>query len=107
MFFADLKSTSNTTTASPTKQEVTYSKIEIKEEEEVDGYKEIKKKSFEEEVKEIMENPGRKRRRVTVVKTEKVEIKGEAIGEPQIVVEGDSKKQRKRKKLNSVKEEVD
>ncbi|GAA5951726.1 hypothetical protein JCM3765_003096 [Sporobolomyces pararoseus] len=90
LFFADLKSTSNTTTASPTKQEVTYSKIEIKDQDDLDGYEETKKKkSFEDEVKEIMENPGRKRRRVTVIKAEKVEIKEEIRGEEKMIVEGE------------------
>jgi N-glycosylase/DNA lyase len=80
LFFADLKPSSTTT--SPVKKEsITYSKIEIEEEETIEeGGETEKKKSFEEEVREIMENPGRKRRRVTVIKTEeKVEIKQEQV----------------------------
>lgn len=97
MFFADLKSTSSTTTSPVKKESITYSKLEI-EEEELDE-EVAKKKSFEDEVKEIMENPGRKRRRVTILKTEKVEEQEEKVvvkGEGVIEV-GKGKKPRKQK----------
>ncbi|GAA5911678.1 8-oxoguanine glycosylase OGG1 [Sporobolomyces salmoneus] len=78
LFFADLKPASNAGTPSPTKRkEVTYTKIEIKEEQEEEEGEGERKKSFEEEVREIMENPGRKRRRVTLLKAEKIEVKEE------------------------------
>ncbi|GAA5828299.1 hypothetical protein JCM5353_003291 [Sporobolomyces roseus] len=82
LFFADLKksSTTNTPSSSPVKGEVNY-KVEIKEEEEFrEGEGKRRKKSFEEEVREIMEDPnGRKRRRVTqtIVESVKVEVKKE------------------------------
>lgn len=89
MFFADLKSTNSAPSSPVKKKETVYSKIEIKEDEEdeeVDGRE--RKKSFEEEVKEIMENPGRKRRRVTVIKKEEVsEVKVKVEGEKSIVEE--------------------
>ncbi|GAA5885316.1 hypothetical protein JCM16303_005999 [Sporobolomyces ruberrimus] len=90
LFFADLKSTTNSSaSSSPVKKGTVYSKIEIKEDAEdgeVDGRE--RKKSFEEEVKEIMENPGRKRRRVTVIKKEEVsKVKVKVEGEKSIVEE--------------------
>lgn len=93
LFFADLKSNSSTTLATPTKTEVTFTKIEFDadlDDDEVDA--EIatarqKKKTFEDDVREIMENPGRKRRRTTVVKSEKVECKRE-FGDAKVVVKG-------------------
>jgi len=80
LFFADLKSTNS----SPVKVKKEYKeeivdyrmKLGIGEEGEV---KRERKKTFEEQVKEIMDSPGRKRRRITTVvrETVKVEVKDE------------------------------
>ncbi|GAA5933050.1 8-oxoguanine glycosylase OGG1 [Sporobolomyces koalae] len=86
LFFADLKSTSSTTTtSSPTKKEqLTYAKVEIKEELlEEDIKPSQRRNTFEDDVREIMDNPGRKRRRTTVIKTEtKIKVRQE----PEVVV---------------------
>lgn len=83
LFFADLKKSSktNTPSSSPVKGEVDY-RVEIKQEGEFrEGEGERRrKKSFEEEIREIMDDPnGRKRRRVTqtIVESVKVEVKKE------------------------------
>ncbi|GAA6012079.1 hypothetical protein JCM11491_001743 [Sporobolomyces phaffii] len=95
LFFADLKP------ASPVKkqrQEVTYSRIEVEAQlDDDDGGDEgfdvrEQKKSFEEQVKEIMDNPGRKRRRVTVIKTEVVKVEQETTEGDELAAGGAGRK---------------
>ncbi|GAA5984687.1 hypothetical protein JCM11641_004562 [Rhodosporidiobolus odoratus] len=81
LFFAELKPSSPTKKSETSASIKFFSKIELAEEETVEGEEQKRKLTFEEEVAALIADPGKKRSRRSVVQvkeTRKIEVKEEA-----------------------------